>query len=509
MDKFGYDFWRYFDFSKEAFVKKYYLSVFFLIFSGCKVGPNYKLPEYEIPDIWTQNCQEPLPVISNWWEEFNDPLLNKFILKAKEENLDLLIAEAKIIQARSIRQVSASKLFPQVGADLNGTKTYFSKNGPVFAIGQATGDPNATSSLTDVLPFSVQIPQIQNLFNALFDVSWEIDFFGKTRRAVERDQAYIEASMEAKNACFITMAAEISKNYMELRHFQKQNDILQKLIENYEESLILIKSQNAEGLVSDIDLENIAKDLELTKSRLPDVVAEIYQRIYLLSILLGDLPETFVDELLSKNQMPEIPKSIGLGLRSDLVRRRPDVRMAERKLAAATAEIGVNVANFFPSVSLLGTGGFQSLLFPKLFNWGSKTWAYGSDISMPVFQGGRLLGNLHLSQAEQVIAGYEYQKVILQALQEAESSFSYFSEGQISFGHIQQFLEKSQNILKLTDRLYQEGLIDLLALLAQQRQTLDAEEKQNASHLSVVLSSISLYKSLGAGFAENLDDNCR
>ena len=197
-----------------------------LFLSGCLLGPNYRSPENVIDDAWHAECpaicpeEEPPPV--GWWELLDDPYLNFLIEAAAHYNNDVLKAEVNIAQARAVRVMTASSLYPQVAADLSYVRTYFSKNGPVFSI--TNGQTNAISGL----PFQVQIPQIQNLYNALIDVSWEIDVFGKTRRAVEAADYQIGAAIANRNDVLISILAEVARNYVELRSAQKRGQLIEE-----------------------------------------------------------------------------------------------------------------------------------------------------------------------------------------------------------------------------------------------------------------------------------------
>ena len=472
-----------------------------LFLAGCAVGPNYHPPENIVSDTWngeiTENNEPPL---EKWWEVFQDDLLNQYIHKAAQSNYDIQTAEANILQARAIRQITAAKFFPQIAADVNGTKTYFSKNGPVFEIGQASGDVTDTSSTVTGLPFILQIPQIQNLFNALFDASWELDIFGKTRRAVEAAKADYESAIAHKNDILISIFAEIARNYIDLRSYQRRAQLLEKNIELLVQHRDIVQLSLAAGYLNQLDLETIEAQLSSAKGALPTAYSEIYRAIYTLSILIGQPPETLVDDLLSPRPLPTSPSEIALGLRSDLLRRRPDIRYAERKLAEATANIGVAVASFFPTVSLLANGGFQSLLLPQLFEWGSKTWAYGADVNMPVFQGGRLVGNLHLSQAAQAMAAATYQQTVLNALQDAETSLKKYQEQKAASQQYDSSVLHNHYVVVLTKERYLKGLINLIALLNNEQQLISSELTQLDSKTTELFALISLYKSLGGGW---------
>lgn len=470
-----------------------------LTLSGCMVGPNYQAPELNISNDW-QASLEPSEPVQKWWELFNDDLLTKYIVLAAESNYDILTAEANILKARALRQVAASKLFPQVVADLNGTKTYFSKNGPVFAIGQAAGNPGVTTSPLTGLPFTVQFPQVQNLYNALFDASWELDFFGKTRRSVESATAEYESLIDKKNDILLSVFAEVARNYIDLRSFQERAKLIERNIELYEANAQIVNAQVQYGYANQLDLETIEASLASAKAELPETTSEIYRAIYTLSTLIGQPPETLVEELFTYRPLPSPPQEVALGLRSDLLRRRPDVRFAERKLAEATADIGVAVASFFPTVSLLANGGFQSLVLPTLFEWGSKTWSWGADVNMPIFQGGRLVGNLHFSQAEQASTAAIYQQMVLTALQDAETNLKKYQESISTTKNYTETVLHNQYVVALTKERFLKGLVNQISLLNNEKSLISAKLIQLDSKTNELLSLVSLYKSLGGGW---------
>lgn len=476
-----------------------------LLLGGCAVGPNYKTPENNVPDTWSSataasNVLSDDTPVTQWWEVFDDPLLNKYIEKAAESNYDLLTAEANILQARAMRQIAASSFFPQIGADVNATKTYFSKNGPIFAIGPSTGSLPGTVSQSSGLPFSVQIPQIQSLYNALFDCTWEIDLFGKTRRTVEAADARIGSAIEQRNDTLITVLAEVARNYIEIRSNQKLSQLLEENIAILEQKSAIVQKQLESGLVSDLDYENIQATLSSERALLPDTNAQIYRAIYTLSILTGEFPEALVEELLPMQPLPQAPEKVAVGLRSDLLRRRPDVRQRERELAAATATIGVAVASFFPTITLYGDGGFQSLMLKNLFTGGSKTWAFGGDIMMPVFQGGKLVGNLKATQAATAAAAYTYQQTILTALDETESALVAYAEDLQATNDLQNTVVHNQNLVGLSEERYQTGLVSLLNLLDSERQLNETEQTLLQRETRSLLDLITLYKALGGGW---------
>lgn len=358
------------------------LIVIALLLGGCAVGPNYHAPDDDVSAEWSSRkvvCVSEAAPMTAWWKAFDDPLLDKYIEKAAENNYDLRTAEANVLQARALRQVSASSFYPKVGADFNATKLHFSKNGLIFGSAPAAAAAGGAAAPSP--------PATQNLFSALFDATWEIDIFGKTRRSVEAADANIGSAIEQRNDVLITVLAEIARNYMEVRANQKLAQLVEENIALLEQQEAIIAKQFETGYVGLINVETIEATLSTERSLLPDLKAKVYRGIYALSVLTGEVPEALVDEMIVPQCLPVPPQQIAVGLRSDLLRRRPDVRKAERQLAAATANVGVAVASFFPSFLLYGLGGLQSVKFNKLFEGSSNFWLFGGNADIPIFQG--------------------------------------------------------------------------------------------------------------------------
>lgn len=453
---------------------------FFL--TSCMVGPNYHPPLVIIPDTW--NC--PCDAITTWWEEFQDALLNKYIVEAAIYNQDVLQAEAAICQARAMRQISRSKLFPQINADLNALRIDFSKNGPLIGVGQ----PVAGSLRR----------RIENIYTCLLDASWEIDLFGKIRRQVEVANANIGVATEHKNDVLISVFAEVARNYIDLRSAQQRRLLQEQNVSLLEAEIKLVREQVEKGLVNLLVLENKEADLAKLKAAIPPVIAEIYQYIYGLSVLTGSLPEALLEELEPPGCLPKAPLEIACGVRSDLLRRRPDIREVERNLAAATANIGVAVASFFPSLTLFGAIGFQSFHLNNLFQAGSKTWFIGGNGSMPIFQGGNLVGNLRLSESQAVQAGIYYQQTILKALEEAESTLVAYHEALVAQRNFLESVKKVEDLDSLTRKRYTEGLVDMSKTLESARTLNNSLLDLIQSETTVLLDAVALYKALGGGW---------
>lgn len=473
-----------------------------LLFAGCMVGPDYEVPEYIVPDEWVGESQDSedridnAPVLAEWWILLEDPQLDQYICMAATYNNDILTAEANILQARAYKMVTASAFYPQISADINASRTYFSKNGPIFAANSFTAGVSPTTGL----PFQVQVPQIQNLFNALIDVSWEIDLFGKTCRAVQGAQAMLDASVEQRNDVLITVLAETARNYVEIRSNQKLGLLIQQNIDLLERNVEIAQKRYKAGYTNNLDLLRIEAEVASAKATLPNVLAEIYKGIYALAALTGNLPEDLADELLPIKPLPTTPSHVGVGLRSDLLRRRPDVRYAEREFAATVADVGVAVASFYPSFTLIGDIGLQSIKASNWFTPGSKTWSFGAGTSIPIFQGGQLIGNLELTEAAAAAAHYTYQQTILVAVQEAETSLIAYEQDLKTIELQQEAVEKTRKVAGLSNTRYTSGLVNVTDLLDTERQLNAAEQNLLQNQTAALLDLIKLYKALGGGW---------
>lgn len=467
-----------------------------VIFCGCSVGPNYKPPENTVSNTWASQPEDSDAVKTDWWEVFEDELLTKYIKVAAEYNKDLLAATSNIYQARAMKMIVASAFFPKMGADINATRTYFSKNGPVLAGSDTLG----VDSNPSTLPFNLQAPQLQSLFNAVLDAKWEIDVWGKTRRAVEAASAYIGQAIEERNDVLISIMAEIASNYIELRGYQKESELISEYIGLLEKEYLLIHKQYEVGYVSYLDDENIRATLAKERAKLPEIEAQIRKNIYTISILTGSVPEALLEELIVPKMLPKIPQTIGIGLRSDLLRRRPDVRKVERKLAEATAEIGVAVASFFPSIVFMGDIGFQSLSLSNLFSMGSKTWSGGGDFNLPIFQGGKLVGNLKAKKAKTEAVAHAYQQTILNALQETESAVTAYTQDLKIIQDKKEAKNRYEDLLFLTKERFAKGLVNALHLIDAERIYNQSDQDLLRSDVKTLLDTIFLYKALGGGW---------
>ena len=314
-----------------------------LLVTGCAVGPDYRSPDVSMPESWNEQSTDKAVIapvsIAQWWKAFNDPALDSLIAQAVESNHDLRIAEARIREARALHRVAAADLWPNVNTSGSYSRSRRS-------IGN-TSIPQAA-------------PVERNLFQTGFDASWEVDVFGGSRRAAEAAKADIDAAVENRRDAQITLLAEVARNYIEVRGLQRRREIFLSSVQMQEDAVAIIQAKYKAGLISELDAVQAESLLASTRAQVPALENSIKQTIHRIGVLVGKNPGDMTFSLLQKKPIPISTAEIPPGLPSDLLRRRPDVRYAERSLAAATARIGVAKADLFPRFSLTGNFGLQA-----------------------------------------------------------------------------------------------------------------------------------------------------
>ncbi len=455
--------------------------------TGCTVGPNFLKPSPKMPDKWAEaprdeGTEEPRN-ISQWWTIFSDPKLNSLIERAVQSNLDLQIAEARIREARAQRVVVAAAAYPQI--DVAGDYS------------RSRDSLNAGGSVASSAPGG------QNLYQAGFDAAWEIDVFGGVRRAVEGANADIAVTVENRRNVLVTLLAEVARNYLEVRGSQTRLAVAEKNIFTQQQALEIAKARYSAGLSSELDVAQAQAQLSTTEAGVPLLQTSMRQAIHQLGVLLGQPPESLLDELLATAPIPSGPPDIPAGLPSDLLRRRPDIRQAEQELAAATARIGVATANLFPRFFLTGAVGQASVDASDVFQSSSRFWSVGPTITWPVFTAGRLRAQVEIQNARQEQAAIRYEKTVLTALQDVESALVAYSKEQITRDSLIQAVKANRQAVDIANELYMRGLVDFLNVIISQRSLNFAEDQLAQSAQRVSSNLVALYKALGGGWEVN------
>lgn len=469
--------------------------------TGCAaVGPNYETPEPLLPEQFigaTTNPPEseastPTPIENvAWWEALGDPILTKYVNHAVRQNLDLQVAAARVREARALRGVAASKFYPDVtvGGDIREIRS--SENGQVNL-----------GKLNDLGFADVET----SLYQVGFDAQWEIDIFGGTRRSVESADAQLGATAEVQHDILLTVVAEVARNYTELRGAQRRLEIAEKNIRIQSDTLLLVSNKNRVGIVPELDVQQARTQLKTSESRVPGLRASIQSAAFRLAVLTGRQPSALLDELLVSRPIPAPPDMVPVGLPSELLRRRPDIRQAERKLHAATADIGVVTADLYPRFFLTGAAGFESVSFSDLFDAKSGVFSIGPSIRWPLFQGGRIRSNIHASEARRDASYAQFQHTVLIAVEDVERSLIRYAEEQLEQKSLSQAVTAGQRTVELASVLYDKGLVDFLTVLDAERTLRDVEDQLVLSETAVTLNVIALYKALGGGWNAQVPD---
>jgi multidrug efflux system outer membrane protein len=463
---------------------------------GCAVGPNYQMPEMRVPAKWSEAPQpgvttQPLHV-TRWWGTFNDPQLDSLVERAVRSNLDLRQAEARVREARALRGVAAADFWPTIDASGSYARSRRSENVASTQIGAVNG-----STAPGGIPSS---KLVQDLFQAGFDASWELDLFGGVRRSIEAADADLAASVEDLRDVLVTLLAEVARNYVEVRGFQRRITIAQENIRSQQETLELTQARFEAGLTSELDVVQAASQLATTQAQVPTLETSLKQGIHRLSVLLGQDPAGLLPELSWEAPIPPAPPEVPVGLPADLLRRRADVRRTERQLAAATARIGVAVADLFPKLSLTGSLGLQSDQLANLPLGSSRFWSIGPSLSWPVFDAGRIRANIQVQNAREEQRLAQYEQVVLTSLEEVENALVAYSREQVRRHKLTEAVEANQRAVELANELYIRGLGDFLNVLESQRSLFASQSGLVESEAIVSSNVVALYKALGGGW---------
>ncbi|MGH7241913.1 MAG: efflux transporter outer membrane subunit [Phycisphaerales bacterium] len=458
--------------------------------SGCMVGPDYKKPETKVsgqfagldkkvsPDgLASKPNDEPIE-ISRWWREFGDDQLTGLISKAQRENLDVAIAMARVRQSRAQLTIAVGGLYPSVSIGANATQT----RNPLGGVG--TGGNG----------------RISEFYQVGFDASWEIDVFGGLRRQVEAAKAGLEASFENRDDVFVTLSGDIGTNYINLRGAQSQLAIARSNLEAQETTLSLTQERFEAGFVAALDVANAQAQVASTRSSIPVVEAQIRAFIYALGVLLGEEPAVLLAELTPDKAIPHAPATVPIGLPSELLQRRPDIRRAEANLHAATAQIGAAIANLYPQFNLNGSIGLQGGNASDLGTLANHYWSYGPGANWLVFDGGQTRGAIELQRGVTDESFATYKKTVLVALQDTETALVNFTSQQQRRVSLAEAVEANKAAVDLSMQLYSNGRTDFLNVLSAQRQLFLSEDALAQSEANVSTSLVALYKALGGGW---------
>ena len=452
-----------------------------LILAGCAAGPDYSPPPVTVAPQWHSPVNS-APVDLAWWKRFNDPLLTELIEQANAGNLDVKQAEARLREARALQEAAAGGRQPQLNASASATRNQLSRNGQL--------------PVANIPGFDRRFP----LFDGGFDASWEIDLWGYARRTLEAAGARAEAASEARHAVMLQTAAEVARTYVQLRGAQARLASAQTDADAQDRIASLVGQRTDAGEAARFDLVRARGRARTTRSVLAGLDADVRDAAYRLALLTGRPPEALMERLATPSALPAPPDVLLAGLRSDLLRRRPDIRQAERELAAATADVGVATANLFPRLSLVGSIGQQARSGGDLASAGSTRFQIGPSLHWPVFAGGTLRAQVRAAKARADGAGARYEQAVLQALTDSEGALNRYAATRLARADRESAGALSRQALHLSTQRYRAGEDDLLVLLDAQSADSQAQRQSIDARVDELTAAISAYKALGGGW---------
>lgn len=457
-----------------------------LVLAGCaSVGPDYHAVKPATPQLQGLDAaQENVAQFqAAWWKQFNDPILDALIQRAAANNLDLRIAVARLHESRALLSGAKSDQLPTIDTDIDYTRSR----------GQQPGFSDQRSTV--------------DTYQAGFDASWELDLFGGVRRSVEASRGDLGASEAALRNAQVSLLAEVARNYFELRGSQLRLDIACRDIDNQHQTVHLTEVRQQLGAGSEQDVASARARLAAVQAQLPVLQTAVSASEFRLAVLLGERPGELDIDLSPKDFKP-IAVNLPLGAAGDVLARRPDVQMAEREYAAATARIGVAKADFFPHITL---GGFLGFLSGRSNDFGgasTRAWSLMPSISWPGLNVQRVRANLHASEARADAAQANYQQSVLLAIEDIDNAVTGYNQQRVRVGHLIEQETQSRRAAELARVRYQEGETGFLELLDAQRTQLAAEDDLAQAEAAIDTRAVALYKSLGGGWQACGDERC-
>jgi multidrug efflux system outer membrane protein len=463
------------------------LALFTITLCGCMMGPNYQRPAVDTPQTWRFEDKEAKDVANTaWWEQFGDPALNDLIRSALRENKDVKIAAARVEQFAGLYGTTRAALFPQIGAGASAGR-------------QRVSERTGPSPTLESVPNSN--PNFSN-YELFLNGSWEIDFWGKLRRATEAARANLLSTEEARRSVILTLVSSVANSYINLRDLDKQLELTKQTVKNYKESYDLFALRFQHGIVSQIEVSQAKSQYEQALSNIPFFEKLIAQQENAVCVLLGRNPGPItrgktIDELMS----PAVPA----GLPSDILVNRPDIRQAEQDLIAANANIGVAKALYFPTISLTGLFGWASNDLSHLFNGATKTWSWAVPVSAPIFTGGAISGQVKSAEAVQQQALVIYEQSIQNAFREVDDALVDQKRTKEQIASQSEEVNALRDYVRLARLRYDNGYTSYLEVLYSESRLYNSELSQTHTQGLLLQALVNLYKAMGGGWVVTAD----
>lgn len=451
--------------------------------TACTVGPDYRPPEVDTPADWAETAsltgQDRAAAsqrLNQWWSSFADPVLDGLIDQAIAGNLDMKIAAQRVTQARADRTIAAAGGLPSLSA--------------------STSAMRARESALPVFPLAA----IGNEFMAGFDASWEIDLFGKTRRSVEAAEATLDASIWNRRAVMVSLLAELGSDYTALRAAQQRIVIANRNIAADQEALDLARQKYDHGLGSELDVAQADAELQQVQASLPQLATQVAQNAHAIAILLGKQPGALTNDLASPAAIPPVPPTLPVSIPSEVLRNRPDIREAERNIAAANAEIGVAIANKFPSISLTPSIGLEAGRLNKLLTSNGLVWSVGISGGQPIYEGGALDAQVDKAKSVTEAESLAYRQTVLKAFGEVEDAMVALGNERQRHERLSRAVDANRVALQRATELYRNGLAPFINVVNSERNLASTEDALAQSDQALTQQTVALYKALGGGW---------
>jgi NodT family efflux transporter outer membrane factor (OMF) lipoprotein len=476
--------------------------------AGCTVGPNYRVPAVPAPVKFGETAPgqpvAPTGSLEGWWRAYNDPELNRLVDIALARGLDVKTAAARIVEARAQERVARSGLLPEVNADAQVQSQRFSKNAGLSSLASAFGGGSQGGSAGGGQSASgIALPGgFVTTYSLGFDASWELDLFGGTRRQIQSAVARTEAAVWNARDAQVSLVAEVVDDYFQIRQAQARELVARAEVQRQTRNLQIMGEHAKVGLVPEGDTIRQRAQLAQAQAAIGPLVAEGKSEMHALAVLLGRTPDSMILELSQPGVALPTPPIVPPGLPSELLRRRPDVRAAERNLAAATADIGVAVADLYPKFSLTGLVDLISTKLSNLFSSDSLQVNGTARGTFPVLDFGRRKGVVAQRKAQADEAYYQYQQTVLGALKDVEDALIRIRTEQQRQAHLQGGLADATRGLSAVDARYKTGLVDLSAVLDAQQSVLQDRDQLVQSEAQLRRDLVSLYRALGGGWED-------
>ncbi|WP_375606599.1 MULTISPECIES: efflux transporter outer membrane subunit [unclassified Bartonella] len=448
-----------------------------LLLSGCMVGPNYQKTSFRVPAVWgeksAQTAGQPV-ALAGWWRHLNDPVLDALMDYAISGNNNVAVAKARVREARAGLGQVVGTLLPNVSNSISGTRSRSGQSDALF-----------------------------NQYSSGFDASWELDFFGGHKRAVEAARYGLDAAVEDMRATMVTLLGDVATNYVQMRGWQQKLFIVRQIAVSQRKTYELMRARLTAGDVSELDVSNAQAQMANTEADISQMEANLAMSVHRLSVLTGRVP-TALKDLLQKNakhaKIPQPRWPIPAGIPADILLTRPDLRRAERQYAQATARIGQREADRYPSLTLTGNISTAATAIDQLWKNSTIGWSFGPGLRFPLFNGGQVEASIAVARAQRDQAFITYRAAVLEALEDVENALVRLTKEHQRLEKLIVANKASLHSLKLSRSLFENGNTSFLELLNADRSYYSAQMALKDSRVSLVTQYITLMKALGGGW---------